>query len=76
MTPKVAQTSDVDQHFLLQHGLLSGPQARLQRQILGEALHIGYTNGKQLMKRLHQFGITQDQIRAALQRTQEHGRDN
>lgn len=76
MTPKVAHTSDVDQHFLLQNGLLSGPQARLQRQILGEALHIGYTNGKQLMKRLHQFGITQDQIRAVLQRTQEHGRDN
>ena len=76
MTPQVAQTSDVNQRFLLQNGLLGGAHARVNRQILGETLHIGYTNGKQLMKRLHQFGITQDQIRAALQRTPEHGRDN
>lgn len=70
MTPKVTIASDVDQHFLLQQGLLSGTNARINRQLLGETLHIGYTNGKQLMKRLHQFGIMQDQILAALQRKQ------
>ncbi|MEX0381217.1 ribonuclease M5 [Leuconostoc sp. MS02] len=66
MTPKIDVTTDVDQQFLLRNGLLSGLNARKHREIVGEALHIGYTNGKQLLKRVQQFGITQAQILTVL----------
>ncbi len=39
-------------------GLLAGPGAKEKRRKLGEALHIGYANGKQLLKRLEQFQIS------------------
>ncbi|GEL78269.1 ribonuclease M5 [Tenuibacillus multivorans] len=45
------------QPFLLKYGLLGGPQAKERRQRLGERLHIGYANGKQLAKRLNMFQI-------------------
>ena len=55
-----------DQQFLIQSGLLNGQDARKRREIVGESLHIGYTNGKQLLKRVQQFGITQAQILTVL----------
>jgi len=66
MTPKIDIVTDVDQQFLIQSGLLNGQDARKRREIVGESLHIGYTNGKQLLKRVQQFGITQIQILAVL----------
>lgn len=62
ITPKIDVMTDVDQHFLLQNGLLSGKNAKYRRELIGESLHIGYTNGKQLLKRVEQFGIMQEQI--------------
>lgn len=47
-------------------GLIGGPAARARRERLGELLHIGYTNGKQLQKRLRQFAITPAQFAAAV----------
>lgn len=66
MTPKIDMVTDVDQRFLLANGLLGGTHARQRREIVGETLHIGYSNGKQLLKRVQQFGITQAQILAVL----------
>jgi len=66
MTPKVDMITDVDQQFLMANGLLRGENARKHREIVGEELHIGYSNGKQLLKRVQQFGITQAQILAVL----------
>ena len=34
-----------------------GSESRKRREYLGEALRIGYCNGKQLIKRLELFGI-------------------
>ncbi|WP_175265032.1 DUF4093 domain-containing protein, partial [Lacticaseibacillus nasuensis] len=42
------------------------PSRRARRERLGELLHIGYTNGKQLQKRLRQFAITPAQFAAAV----------
>lgn len=47
--------------------LISGPQAKKRRQYLGEALGIGYTNGKQLQKRLAMFTITKEQVKKVLE---------
>lgn len=43
---------------LLEAGLIGGPKAKARREKLGVLLKIGYTNGKQLQKRLHMFQIT------------------
>ena len=59
-------TSDIDRSFLLDLGLLSGPEARVKRAFVGEQLHIGYANGKQLLKRLQAFGIRRAQVEDVL----------
>jgi len=68
MTPKKTVTTDITQYFLQENGLLNGPNARQLRQKIGETLNIGYTNGKQLLKRAQQFGLTRDQILTALKK--------
>lgn len=47
-------------------GLLAGPGARQKRQKLGDELHIGYANGKQLIKRLQQFQISRSEFYQAV----------
>jgi len=42
---------------LLEYGLLGGKGAKAKRERIGELLKIGYTNGKQLHKRLMMFQI-------------------
>lgn len=76
MTPRVTVSSDIDQSFLLQQGLLSGPNARERRAVVGEKLHIGYTNGKQLIKRLNAFGIKRTQVEEALKGQMQSGKNN
>lgn len=51
---------------LIMARLLSNPAARQRRERLGEILNIGPTNGKQLIKRLEMFQITEQQFGAAI----------
>lgn len=44
---------------LMSYGLIGGKKARQRRERLGEKLKIGYTNGKQLHKRLRMFQVTE-----------------
>ena len=44
-------------------GLSGGPGASERRARLGDALGIGYGNGKTFLKRLNAFGITREDIR-------------
>ncbi|RPJ94633.1 ribonuclease M5 [Rummeliibacillus sp. TYF005] len=46
--------------------LLSHPDAKKRRERLGEILNIGSTNGKQLVKRLRMFQITEEQFGKAI----------
>ncbi|WP_243292588.1 ribonuclease M5 [Bacillus sp. FJAT-47783] len=50
--------SQIQYEDLLQAGLLGGSHAKSRRERLGELLKIGYTNGKQLQKRLQMFQIS------------------
>lgn len=49
--------SDLTREDLIAYGLLGGSRARERREKLGLVLQIGYTNGKQLLKRLIMFQI-------------------
>lgn len=49
---------DISKSDLMRLGLLMGADSRQRREYLGEALRIGYCNGKQLLKRLELFGLT------------------
>jgi ribonuclease M5 len=51
---------------LLVAGLIGGNQARARREKLGKELKIGYTNGKQLHKRLMMFQISKAEFGAAI----------
>lgn len=61
---KVTQHFDDEDNFditksdLMRLGLLMGADSRQRREYLGEELRIGYSNGKQLLKRLELFGVT------------------
>lgn len=70
-TPCRRRYGEVSRTFLQQFGLWSGPGAKQRRAYLGEQLRLGYTNGKQLQKRLALFGITEEQIAATMAQYKE-----
>lgn len=62
-SPQAAgEVPSIPQAVLYRWGLVAGPQAKAKREYLAKALHIGYTNGKQLGKRLALFQITEEQL--------------
>lgn len=57
---------EITQEDLLTAGLIGGPKAKERREKLGKHLSIGYTNGKQLYKRLLMFQISKIEFSRAL----------
>lgn len=53
--------------YLIEYELLGGELAKKRRERLGELLNIGYTNGKQLKKRLKMFAISPSEFEKAMQ---------
>ena len=53
---------DITKSDLVRLGLLMGNDSRQRREYLGEQLRIGYSNGKQLLKRLELFGVTLTEV--------------
>lgn len=51
---------------LIRLGLMAGAEAKRRRHRLGELLHIGHTNGKQLLHRLTMFNITKPEFEQAM----------
>lgn len=54
--------SEITREDLVNQGLIGGKEAAKRRERIGELLHIGHTNGKQLLKRLTQFQISREQF--------------
>ncbi|ORJ30698.1 DNA primase [Streptococcus oralis subsp. tigurinus] len=52
---------------LIRLGFLAGADSRRRREYLGEQLRIGYSNGKQLLKRLELFGVTLAEVEEAME---------
>ena len=71
LTQDEAADEQISQSDLLMAGLIAGPAAKQRRELLGESLHIGYTNSKQLYKRLKMFQVTQAEFGAALRKINE-----
>ncbi|MBL4954218.1 ribonuclease M5 [Neobacillus sp. OS1-32] len=57
---------EISQEDLITAGLIGGPGAKERRNQLGKLLKIGYTNGKQLHKRLMIFQISKQEFIEAL----------
>lgn len=57
---------DITKSDLMWLGLLMGSDSRKRREYLGEALRIGYCNGKQLLKRLELFGVSLAEVEDAM----------
>jgi ribonuclease M5 len=66
----------VKRSFLMKEGLIGGAQSKAKRLKLGERLRIGYTNGKQLQKRLNLFGITEEEVKQTLKEMREEEEQN
>ncbi|MFD1670542.1 ribonuclease M5 [Agrilactobacillus yilanensis] len=61
----------ITQHDLLAAALIVGPQAKRRRVQLGDILHIGKVNGKQLLKRLNAFQISRAEFEKAVAQVNE-----
>ena len=59
-------SEEITQEDLLTAGLIGGEGAKERRIMLGKLLKIGYTNGKQLHKRLMMFQISRQEFAEAL----------
>lgn len=57
----------ITQDDLVTAGLIGGTKSKARRERLGELLKIGYTNGKQLHKRLMMFQISKEAFAKALE---------
>jgi ribonuclease M5 len=66
-----AESPQISRQILADYGLIAGQQARAKREKLGDILRIGYTNAKQLEKRLAMFRITETELAAAMKTVEE-----
>ncbi|MBO0481418.1 ribonuclease M5 [Candidatus Enterococcus courvalinii] len=70
VTPSEEEFNEIPRQMLLDYGLIAGAQAKEKREILGDELRIGYTNGKQLAKRLKMFRITPEELIQAMKKVE------
>lgn len=72
-TPKKEgiQWEEVTLSDLIEARLIGHPDAKQRRNRLGDLLQIGYTNGKQLQKRLFMFKIERKQFQVALEQLEQ-----
>lgn len=64
--PLAETTPLISQSDLSDLGLIAGADAKKRREQLGDYLHIGYANGKQLARKLQMFQITPQELKDAL----------
>src|SRR5690606_33741886 len=61
---------------LLQYGLIGSSKAKDRRKRLGELLNIGFTNAKQLEKRLNMFLISKEAFEETMERILQEENQN
>ncbi|BCA84986.1 ribonuclease M5 [Enterococcus saigonensis] len=66
----------ISRQSLIDYGLIAGASAKLLREKLGDKLKIGYTNSKQLTKRLAMFRITPEELKTAMQEIKKELEDD
>lgn len=63
--------SNITAEDLIDAGLIGDAKSKLRREIIGKILKIGYTNGKQLHKRLKMFQISKETFAQAVVKMKE-----
>ncbi len=71
---KVERNIQFTKEDLVDFGLAGGDDSRKRREILGEILGIGYANGKQLLNRLNNFGVSREEFIEAIERIDGDGK--
>ncbi len=66
---------EISQDDLIDAGLIGGEGAKERREKIGKILKIGYTNGKQLYKRLMMFQISKQEFAAAIHLIRQEEQD-
>ena len=72
---KMDKSNLVSKKFLRDNGLTGRKNSKKLRIKLGEKLRIGYTNSKQLQKRLTMFGITEEEVTSTIKEIEKEGLD-
>lgn len=62
---------EIPRQTLIEYGLIAGTGAKIRREKLGDLLRIGYTNSKQLEKRLKMFRITEAELATAMEQVKQ-----
>ena len=70
MTPIQQKEASITQSFLVKLDLIGHSHSKEKRELLATELGIGYVNGKQLKNRLNMFGITEEQVLNALEKSE------
>ena len=71
---KVDRSTQFSKEDLIDFGLAGGEDSRNRRGDLGEILGIGYSNAKQLLNRLNNFGISREEFLEAMERIDGAGK--
>ena len=66
---------EITHEDLIASGLMGGAGAKVRRERMGKLLKIGYTNGKQLHKRLMVFEISKEAFAEAVKVIREEERN-
>lgn len=69
----IEKTSEFTKDEIIGLGLAGGEDSSKKREKIGEILGIGYSNSKQFLNRLNNFGVTREEFEKALERI---GKDN
>ncbi|WP_416148109.1 ribonuclease M5 [Salipaludibacillus sp. HK11] len=67
----IHSVEEITKEELIHLGLIAGSSAKQKRERLGDELNIGYTNGKQLYKRLKQFRVTKEEFQRAAEKVEK-----
>jgi ribonuclease M5 len=67
----IEKTSEFTKEEIMGLGLAGGPNSAEKREKIGTALGIGYSNSKQFLNRLNNFGITREEFEKALERVEK-----
>lgn len=64
----VEKTEEFTKEEIIVLGLMGGPGSREKREMIGDILGIGYSNSKQFLNRLNNFGVTRAEFEKAVER--------
>lgn len=69
-----SQSNEFDENDLIEHRLIRAHHSKERRKQLGNKLKIGYCNGKQLLKKLNNYGITREEFNKKIEEINKDAR--